>query len=67
MNLGNKIENIDINDSFMFAFVKVNECLRFLFEGKLTNEALIIIRKDLDKMRLLDTRFNNRLGIIDFD
>ncbi len=35
LNIGNKIENLDINDNNYFAFVKTGEALRQTFEPKL--------------------------------
>ena len=67
LNLGNKIENLETSDSFYFAYIKVNEGLKHIFEGKLTPDALNILRKDLDTMKLVDSKFNNRTGIVDFD
>ncbi|CDW90089.1 UNKNOWN [Stylonychia lemnae] len=68
LNVGNKIDNQDFNDYHYFAFVKVTECLRYIFEShKLQNEALNLIKKDLDQFKQIDPKFGNRLGVFDFD
>ena len=69
LNLGAKIDNQDINDSYYFQYLKVNEFLRHVFEGKLSSEAIAIIKKDIENMKITNCKLSasNRYGIIDFD
>lgn len=52
INIGNKIENLDINDQTYFAFVKIGEALRYVFEPKMNYESMQIIRRDFEEMKL---------------
>eukprot|EP00347_Sterkiella_histriomuscorum_P020622 403337105 len=68
LNMGNKIENLDTNDFTYFACVKLMDTLRYIFDAqKLNNDSYIILRKELDQFKLQDLKFNNRLGVFDFD
>lgn len=54
LNIGNKVENLETNDSYMIPYLKAVDCLKHVFEGKLNNEGMQILKKELDDIKITD-------------
>ena len=67
LNLGNRVENLEVDDRTLYPYIKLIECLKINFETKLNSEAMGIMRKEVQGIRFKDTKFKNRGGVADFN
>ena len=67
LNMGNRVENLDVDDTLLYPYIKILECLKVNFENKLSIEAMSIMRREIESLRIRDTKFKNRGGLADLN